>query len=52
MDKTDIELAIAAAAAGAAVVRERYGMPLTRYAKSGTDFATEVDIRPNRSSRR
>ncbi len=44
MQQTDVELAIAAAAAGAVVVRERYGTPLTRFAKSGIDFATEVDI--------
>ncbi len=44
MQETDIEVAVTAAAAGATVVRERYRMPLTRYAKSGTDFATDVDI--------
>jgi myo-inositol-1(or 4)-monophosphatase len=42
--ETDADLAIAAARAGAAVARERYGTPLTRYAKSGIDFATEVDL--------
>jgi myo-inositol-1(or 4)-monophosphatase len=41
---TDGDLAVAAAAAGAAVVRARYGAPLDRYAKTGTDFATAADI--------
>src|SRR5581483_4733085 len=41
---TDGELAIAAAEAGAAVVRARYGGPLERYAKGGTDFATVADL--------
>ncbi len=44
MPETDTDVAIAAARAGAAVVCDRYGTPLTRYAKSGTDFATEVDL--------
>ena len=41
---TDAELAIEAAAAGAAEVRERYGGRLERYAKEGTDFATSADL--------
>jgi myo-inositol-1(or 4)-monophosphatase len=41
---SDADLAIAAAEAGAAVVRARFGQPLDRYAKSGTDFATAADI--------
>jgi myo-inositol-1(or 4)-monophosphatase len=41
---TDAELAVAAAEAGAAVVRARFGQPLERYAKSGNDFATAADI--------
>ena len=43
-DLTDAELAIAAAAAGAAEVRQRYGGPLERHAKEGTDFATSADL--------
>ena len=42
--QTDSELALAAAEAGSAVVRARYGQPLARFAKSGTDFATEADL--------
>jgi myo-inositol-1(or 4)-monophosphatase len=41
---TDAELAITAASAGAAEVRERYGGPLERHAKEGTDFATSADL--------
>ena len=41
---TDAELAVEAAAAGAAEVRERYGGRLERYAKEGTDFATSADL--------
>ena len=41
---SDADLAIAAAEAGAAVVRARFGQPLDRYAKGGTDFATAADI--------
>jgi len=41
---SDAELAIAAAEAGAAVVRARFGQHLDRYAKSGQDFATAADI--------
>jgi myo-inositol-1(or 4)-monophosphatase len=37
-------LAIAAAQAGAAVVRSRYGEPLVRFEKSPSDFATAADI--------
>jgi myo-inositol-1(or 4)-monophosphatase len=44
MTITDGELAVAAAAAGAAVVRAKYGAPLDRYAKIGTDFATAADL--------
>jgi myo-inositol-1(or 4)-monophosphatase len=44
MTITDGELAIAAATAGAAVVRAKYGAPLDRYAKVGTDFATAADL--------
>jgi myo-inositol-1(or 4)-monophosphatase len=41
---TDEDLAIAAAQAGAAVVRANYGASLTRYEKAAGDFATAVDI--------
>ncbi|MGN9909866.1 inositol monophosphatase family protein [Phytohabitans sp. LJ34] len=41
---SDAELAIAAAEAGAAVVRARFGQPLDRFVKSGNDFATAADL--------
>jgi myo-inositol-1(or 4)-monophosphatase len=41
---TDPELAIAAARAGAAVVRARYGDSLARFDEAPTDFATLADI--------
>lgn len=41
---TDRELAIAAAEAGAAVVRSRYGASLARFEKSPGDFGTAADI--------
>jgi myo-inositol-1(or 4)-monophosphatase len=41
---TDAEVAVAAVEAGSAVVRARYGSRLTRFEKSRTDFATEVDV--------
>jgi myo-inositol-1(or 4)-monophosphatase len=40
----DEDLAIAAAQAGAAVVRARYGSPLARFDKAGGDFATAADL--------
>jgi myo-inositol-1(or 4)-monophosphatase len=40
----DEEVAVAAAEAGAAVVRARFGTPLARFDKSATDFATDADI--------
>jgi len=40
----DAELIVAAAEAGAAVVRARYGTPLARIDKAPGDFATEADI--------
>lgn len=48
---TDAELAIAAATAGAAVVRNMYGASLTRLAKSGDDFATAADLRAEQTIR-
>jgi myo-inositol-1(or 4)-monophosphatase len=41
---TDADLAVAAAQAGAAVVRARSGQPLDRFAKIGNDFATAADL--------
>jgi myo-inositol-1(or 4)-monophosphatase len=41
---TDEDLAIAAAQAGAAVVRSKYGASLARFEKSRGDFATAADI--------
>jgi myo-inositol-1(or 4)-monophosphatase len=40
----DHDLAVVAAEAGAAVVRERFGATHTRFDKGGGDFATEVDL--------
>ncbi|SCF13132.1 myo-inositol-1(or 4)-monophosphatase [Micromonospora viridifaciens] len=44
MSIMDGDVAIAAAEAGAAVVRARYGTSLARVDKSGGDFATAADI--------
>jgi myo-inositol-1(or 4)-monophosphatase len=41
---TDAELAVAAAQAGAAVIRDMYGTTLARFEKSGGDFATTADL--------
>lgn len=41
---SDAEVAIAAAEAGAAVVRARFGTSLTRVEKAPMDFATDADI--------
>ena len=49
---TDAELAVAAATAGAAEVRSRYGRPVTRHAKEGTDFATSADLASEEAIRR
>lgn len=43
-DPTDVEVALAAAAAGADAVRSRYGADIAQLAKSPTDFATEADL--------
>jgi myo-inositol-1(or 4)-monophosphatase len=45
----EVEVAIAAAEAGAAVIRATYGAPVTHYAKSATDFATETDLEAERA---
>ena len=44
MPITDRDLAIDAAEAGAAVVRSHYGSSLTRFDKTGGDFATTADL--------
>jgi myo-inositol-1(or 4)-monophosphatase len=44
VELADREVAIAAAEAGAAVVRSRFGEPLARFEKSSGDFATAADI--------
>lgn len=45
----DVELAIGAAEAGAEVVRNRFGTPLTRIGKGTGDFATDVDVEAERT---
>ncbi|KQR17356.1 inositol monophosphatase family protein [Cellulomonas sp. Leaf334] len=42
--RTDADVAVFAAEAGAAVVRAAYGRDVTRHAKAGTDFATDTDL--------
>ena len=42
--RSDAELAVAAAQAGAAVVLARYETTLTRFGKPGGDFATDADL--------
>jgi myo-inositol-1(or 4)-monophosphatase len=44
----DAEVALAAAEAGAQVVRARFGGPLSRVDKGGGDFATDVDVESER----
>lgn len=45
----DLDVALAAAAAGARVVRDGYGGNLTRHATSGLDIATNVDLDAERA---
>lgn len=45
----DAQLAVRAAQAGAAVVRDLYGSRLERYDKSAGDFATEADLAAERA---
>ncbi|WP_418060628.1 inositol monophosphatase family protein [Pimelobacter simplex] len=45
----DARVARAAAEAGAAVVRARYGGTLVRHAKDGLDFATDADLAAERA---
>lgn len=47
--RSDVTIAIAAAAAGAAVVRSAYGGALTRHVKTVTDFATDADLDAERA---
>ncbi|MFE6647525.1 inositol monophosphatase family protein [Nocardioides sp. NPDC057772] len=47
----DEAVAIAAATAGAAVVRKMYGTDLSHFDKSPTDFATEADIASEKAIR-
>jgi myo-inositol-1(or 4)-monophosphatase len=46
---SDSELAVAAARAGAAVVRDQFGTTLTRIGKQDGDFATSADIEAERA---
>ncbi|MEV6294499.1 inositol monophosphatase family protein [Streptomyces sp. NPDC051896] len=46
---SDAQLAVRAAQAGAAVVRDLYGSRLERYDKSAGDFATEADLAAERA---
>jgi myo-inositol-1(or 4)-monophosphatase len=48
MSVTDADLAVAAAEAGAAVVRARFGADLPRIAKGALDFATAADLEAER----
>ncbi|MGW2485847.1 inositol monophosphatase family protein [Streptomyces sp. NPDC001606] len=47
--ETDAHLAVRAAQAAAAVVRDLYGGRLARYEKSAGDFATEADVAAERA---
>ncbi|AOR30174.1 phosphatase [Streptomyces fodineus] len=47
--ESDARLALTAAQAGAAVVRDLYGSRLARYDKSAGDFATEADLAAERA---
>jgi myo-inositol-1(or 4)-monophosphatase len=47
--RTDAELAVTAAQAGATVVRAMYGTTLARVDKSGGDFATTADLEAERA---
>lgn len=46
---SDARLAVAAALAGAAVLRDLYGTTLRRYEKSAGDFATTADVEAERA---
>lgn len=45
---SDVEVALSAASAGAAVVQAGYGEEVIRHPKSGRDFATDVDLNAER----
>ena len=45
----DIEVAIATALAGAAVVRQRFDTALQRFDKGDGDFATDADVEAERA---
>ncbi|MFE6735457.1 inositol monophosphatase family protein [Microbacterium sp. NPDC057650] len=49
MALSDVEVAITAAEAGADVVARGYGVDHERFAKSGTDFATQIDLDAERA---
>ncbi|MEN5074994.1 inositol monophosphatase family protein [Isoptericola cucumis] len=49
--RSDAELAVRAAMAGAAEVADAFGGPLSRQAKSGLDFATDADLASERAVR-
>ena len=48
-DGSDLQVALAAAEAGAAVLRSMYGTELEHTAKSATDFATAADVAAERA---
>ena len=45
----DVDVALAAAEAGVAVVRQRFGSALQRVEKGGSDFATSADVEAERA---
>ncbi len=47
--RSDMEVALAAAQAGARIVRAAYGSQVTRHAKSDSDFATDADLNAERA---
>lgn len=47
--RPDVDVALAAAQAGAEVVRAAYGTELTRHAKSESDLATDADLEAERA---
>lgn len=49
MTGTDLDVAVRAARAGAAVLQRMYGSELTRQAKTATDFATAADVEAERA---
>ena len=46
---SDVEVALSAAAAGAAIVRAAYGSELILHAKSDSEFATDADLAAERA---